>query len=159
MIVVHLLDRQRSMRIDGRWFRRLARLALRAESVQAATLGVVFVENSAMVQLHQRYFGRKDPTDVITFPLSEPGARLAGEIVISTQVARARAAEFSWPGHVEAGLYLVHGILHLCGYDDRTPAPARRMQVRQEHLLERHLASPAGKHYASSRRRGLVSMD
>jgi probable rRNA maturation factor len=55
--------------------------------------------------------------------------------VVSAETARRRAPEFGWPPHQELTLYLVHGLLHLCGYDDTTPGEEQLMRRRESEVL------------------------
>ncbi|MDE2506052.1 MAG: rRNA maturation RNase YbeY [Planctomycetota bacterium] len=115
-----------------------ARRALAAEGVAEASLSVRIVDDAAIHALNRRWLDHDEATDVITFPLSEPGeARLAGEIVISAEtaarVARERGIE---PAH-ELALYLAHGVLHLLGQDDLCTDSSRAMRRRESELLAR----------------------
>ena len=78
-----------------------------------------------------------DPTttDVITFPAAAAGHDQAGEVCISVDTARAYAAKHDRPFAEELTLYLVHGYLHLCGYDDRTPATRKQMRAAERQAL------------------------
>jgi len=81
------------------------------------------------------YF-KHEPTDILTFPLSEPGAkRLAGELVIGAEMALVHAAERGHDVQAELALYVIHGLLHLCGYDDHDDADLREMRARERHYL------------------------
>jgi len=112
------------------------RAVLRHETVDRYRVSVALVDDARIRDLNRRFLGRDEPTDVLSFPLSEPGDdHLAGEIVVSAEravdVARHRGADPAG----ELLLYAVHGCLHLLDYDDRTPAGARRMHDREdEHL-------------------------
>jgi probable rRNA maturation factor len=148
-IEVHFANRQKSVGVDAAWYRRLAKLALAAEDVGQAEVSVAFVDNATIHQLNREYLRHDFPTDVITFPLSAPGEPLVGQIVVSGDYALEACAADGWPPHVELGLYLVHGVLHLCGYDDTNPTAARRMDRRQRQLLAEYLAKPSAKRYAN----------
>ena len=75
----------------------------------------------------RRHLGHDWPTDVISFGLSEPGdPTLAGELVVSAEMAAATAREAGADPSAELALYVVHGLLHLCGLDDRTAEDAGR---------------------------------
>src|SRR5262249_61769172 len=77
-----------------------------------------------------------EPTDVITFPRSGPGAKtLEGELVIGAEVAREQARQRGHDELAELALYVIHGLLHLCGFDDTTPTAARPMRERERHYL------------------------
>lgn len=120
--------------------RRVARNVARAEGFRAGELSIVVVGNRAMTSLHAQHLNIATPTDVLTFDLGTDRRRswLDGEIVLCADVARryvlprggALAAM-----RAELALYLVHGLLHLAGYDDHSDADAARMHAREEVLL------------------------
>jgi probable rRNA maturation factor len=86
--------------------------------------------------MHARHLGDPGPTDVLAFDLGE-GAGAAGEVFVSVERARAVARELDLPPDRELALYVVHGCLHLCGYDDRRPADRQRMRSLERAVLER----------------------
>jgi len=112
----------------------LARSTLRGEGVGAVELSVSFVEEEEIEALHVRYMDEPGATDVLSFPLDaddldEDGVRMLGDVVIAPSVAAANN-----PGDPEAEvrLLLVHGILHLLGYDHEEDAEKAEMWARQE---------------------------
>lgn len=122
--------------IDRAQVRQVVRTVLEGESVADAEISLAFVDNPTIHQLNRRYLGHDEPTDVLSFPLSEPGARrLAGELVIGAEVARSQAEGRGHDVHVELALYVIHGLLHLCGYDDNTEPAAQEMRERERHYL------------------------
>ena len=90
-------------------------------------LGVYFVGRKKMAELNKKFVGHEGPTDVITFDYSE-GKNMHGEIFICPDVALAQAKEFGTTPQMELVRYLVHGLLHLRGYDDRTAAKRAKMK-------------------------------
>jgi probable rRNA maturation factor len=84
-----------------------------------------------MARVHGDFLGDSSETDVITFPY--------GEILVCPAVARDRAAEYGHDAEQEVLLYALHGLLHLAGYDDTTPALAKEMARAQARLLKRVL--------------------
>ena len=88
---------------------------------------VVLVSDARMSALHKQFLNLAGPTDVITFQ--------HGEIFISVETARANAESFHSSTEDEVRLYLIHGLLHLHGFDDVTPAQARVMKQTQERIL------------------------
>jgi len=101
-------------------------------------LEVALVDDATIARLNRRYLGHRGPTDVITFPGgTAPGDRVLGEIVISVPRAREQAHRAGWSLRREVALLLVHGILHLRGYDDLTPTGAARMRARERVILAR----------------------
>ena len=85
------------------------------------------VSDRRMALLHRKFLRQSGPTDVLTFQ--------HGEIFISVDTARRQARAFENPLLRELKLYIVHGLLHLHGFDDQTPAEARRMRNAQEKIL------------------------
>jgi probable rRNA maturation factor len=116
--------------------RTVVRAVLEAEDVTDAEIGLAFVDNATIHQLNKRYLDHDEPTDVLSFPLSEPGAKkLAGELVIGAEVARAQAEARGHEVGAELALYVIHGLLHLCGYDDTSAAGAEEMRRRERFHL------------------------
>lgn len=112
----------------------LARATLRGEGLGAIELSVSFVGEDEIEELHLRYMDEPGPTDVLSFPLDaddvdEDGIRMLGDVVIAPSVAAANNP--GDPG-AELRLLLVHGILHLLGYDHEEDAGKAEMWSRQE---------------------------
>jgi probable rRNA maturation factor len=109
---------------------------LRAEGAGPWALSVAVVDDAAMRRLNRRFSGRDRPTDVLSFPLSDAGEEgLSGEIVVSAERARAVADRHGTDPVAELMLYVVHGALHLVGYDDGSSDAARRMHAREREVL------------------------
>lgn len=89
------------------------------------------VDRDTIGRLHARFLDDPSPTDVLSFVLARRDGWLEGEIVACAEVAAQVARRLRRPAADELLLYVVHGMLHLVGYDDRTPAQARQMR-RQE---------------------------
>jgi probable rRNA maturation factor len=89
-------------------------------------LNIVYVNNKAIQELNFQFLGKRCPTDVLCFDLSG-GGRIAADIVISTEKACENSRLFKTSAFWEARLYLVHGILHLFGYNDRRKRDRIRM--------------------------------
>lgn len=101
----------------------------------AGELSLVFLTDTALAKIHGDFMGDATATDVITFA-SDPAVGLAGEICVSADTARtyarARRKDFS----AELTLYVVHGWLHLAGYDDLQPAKKRRMRAAEARAMK-----------------------
>jgi probable rRNA maturation factor len=111
----------------------LARRTLRAEGVLDADLSVSLVTEEEIADLHLRYLDEPGPTDVLSFPQDEEGgpdgeARILGDVVICPAVAARQNPDLQ----TELRLLLVHGILHLLGYDHQDEEERRAMWDRQE---------------------------
>ena len=110
----------------------LGRRTLRAEGVMAGELSVSFVEDDEIADLHVRYLDEPGPTDVLSFPQdgdAGDGAPLLGDVVIAPAVAARNNPE---DPDAEVRLLLVHGILHLLGYDHEEDGERAEMWARQE---------------------------
>ena len=127
-----LISNRQERPVDEEGLRALARDTMRGEGIERAELSVSFVEQDEIAGLHVRFMDEPGPTDVLSFPLDdidEDGVRLLGDVV----VAPAEAARNN-PSDPEAELRLliVHGILHLLGYDHEDDGARTRMWERQE---------------------------
>ena len=121
----------------------LGRFVLAAEGLEEQGLSVVFLDDPEIEELNVRYLQHEGPADVLAFDLRDEvdPDPLLGEVAIGVDMARRQAAERELPEDRERLLYLVHGILHLAGFDDHDPADRQVMEARQEELLSRFLAS------------------
>jgi probable rRNA maturation factor len=97
---------------------------------ELAEIEIVLVDRATMARVHGDFLGDPTETDVITFPY--------GEILVCPAVAQDRARELGLQLNDEVLLYALHGLLHLAGYDDKTPKLSKQMAKVQEKLL-RHL--------------------
>ena len=127
--MIALTNAQRRVPVPEALVRRLARRVLGRRSASVA-----FVTDAAMRRLNRRFLGHDYPTDVLAFPLGDGG--LFGEVVVSAPYAAREARRRGIPVEEELLRYVVHGCLHLMGYDDHAPADRRRMWARQEKLLK-----------------------
>jgi probable rRNA maturation factor len=135
-IRIDIADHQRLLRLPHARIRTVVRHTLRAESVDKGEIEIALVNDATIRKVHREFFGDDTPTDVITFPLNEPPAPLAGAIVVSVETATRVAPRHRASPEREVLLYVIHGTLHLCGYNDRRPRDARRMRRRQSELLD-----------------------
>jgi probable rRNA maturation factor len=103
---------------------------------------VIFVSDAGLARLHGRYLGDPRPTDVMAFELGTAGDGPEAEVYVSAERARAVARARGLPPARELALYVIHGCLHLCGFDDQAPNARRRMR-RAERLLLSRLALQA----------------
>jgi len=120
----------------------LATRVLVEESVPESELGIVVTDDEQVRKLNNRYGGEDKATDVLSFSLREgeefvsPDAtERLGEVIISLEMAERQAAEAAHPVADEMAHLLVHGILHLLGYDHAEPEDERVMRAREDALL------------------------
>jgi rRNA maturation RNase YbeY len=133
--------------LDLQRLERLVRMVLSAEGARSCEIGVVLTDNAGIQALNYQYRGKDTPTDVLAFSMQEQpgswppafspekGPPYLGDVVVSLEQAREQAAvyEHSWSHEVD--LLVIHGLLHLLGYDDEDDFSRLRMAARQERLL------------------------
>ena len=158
--VVHTSDERSepSAGPDGlqteRWAE-LAAAALRDEGVAHGEMGLRFVDPGTMAELNLSHMGSPGPTDVLAFPIDGRSGRvhlpeqvpLLGDVVVCPAYALAQAPDRAGDGHDgslvdELALLIVHGVLHVLGYDHQSDADAAAMQARERQLLAAHHRRP-----------------
>jgi probable rRNA maturation factor len=106
-----------------------ATLAFGSRSDKAVSL--LLTDDAGIARLHAEYLGDPTPTDVMSFDVDD-----TAEIVVSVQTARRVAAERGHRARAELVLYVVHGLLHTLGYDDRTARDRARMRSAERAVLQ-----------------------
>lgn len=137
-IDVEINDAQTRVAVDHDRLRALVAGVLRGEGVAVASISLALVDDATIHRINREHLAHDEPTDVISFVLSdEANEALSGELVVSTETAARVAAEIAAPPWNEVALYVVHGLLHLCGYDDLDDVSAARMRQREDEALVR----------------------
>lgn len=124
---------QKLVTIDRAQIRAAAQAVLHGEGVRSAEISLAFVDNPTIHRINRQFLDHDEPTDVISFPLGDNP--LSGELVIGVEVARAEATARGHDVQAELTLYVIHGLLHLCGYDDHRAADRQAMRRRERHYL------------------------
>lgn len=104
---------------------------------ESPLVSLVFVERETIVDLNSRFLGREGATDVLSFPLDE-GQGFLGEVVIAPEVARDQAREYGHDLQRELAYLVVHGLLHLLGYDHSDSGQKEEMREKEERFLAAH---------------------
>ena len=138
LLKISLSHNARSVPYDHELLERLTEAAIphclalaKKNNAELAALGGVEISilgSRAMAKVHRDFLNIPGATDVITFPY--------GEILVCAHIAAARAPEFGHSTTEELALYIIHGLLHLSGFDDLTPAEAEKMAVAQQEILK-----------------------
>ena len=137
MSKISIQSPQEIVPLDRGRLREIARAVLDGEYVKDYEISLVFVDNPTIHQLNKRYLDHDEPTDVLSFPYSAANARkLEGELIVGVEIAKEQAAERGHDVQAELALYVIHGLLHLCGYDDKSADDAQAMGLRERHYLE-----------------------
>ncbi len=160
---IDVSDSQTRVSVDPARLEAIAAEVLAREGVVSAEISVALIDGATMRQLNRRHLNHDYDTDVLSFLLdcqaaasveAEPrgtGKAIDGEILISTDIAASVADEFGWSVESEVVLYLVHGLLHLIGYDDLSDEEQLLMRDRERFHLQRWNLSPVYAETAAQR--------
>lgn len=115
---------------------------LKQEGKTAGNIAYVFCADEFLLKINRQFLKHDFYTDIITFDYPEPNAgisrkkeKLHGEIFISVDRVKDNALSFKQPFQKELMRTVIHGILHLCGYNDKTPSDKKRMRAKEEEAL------------------------
>ncbi len=159
---ISISNRQKRVTIDTAKLRRAARKILSVLGCEDAEISIVIADDEEITRLNLQYFQRQGPTNVISFPMdaekSENGQpRMLGDVVISADTARRHAAAAGIPTEEEILFLLIHGTLHLVGYDHEGPQDERRkMEAKEKEIfgeLMAHLKKDARSQESKSKKR------
>lgn len=133
-LVLH--NRQRRFRIDTRLLKQLAIWVLENEFASHSwDIEIYLIGAKRMAEINQEYLQHEGSTDIITFDYGNPATHLHGELFISLDDAEKQAREFKTDWKTELARYVVHGILHLAGYDDLEPVARKKMKQAENRLV------------------------
>ncbi len=137
---ISILNQQKALKIRSKLIEKLAELVLEGEK-NNTELSIRFIGDEAIAKLNEKYLHHSGPTDVISFPMREGSfsklhREILGDVVISAERAIAQAEQFGKCVSEELCLYVVHGVLHLLGYDDIAPVNRRKMEKKQEQIMQ-----------------------
>ncbi len=131
---LEISDRQDAVRLPEAEIRRALRTGLEMEA-RDAELSVALVGDEEIAELNRRFLARDGVTDVLAFSYESSEDALNGEIVVNAELAVRVAASKPHGPEDELLLYIVHGLLHLLGYDDHDPDDTHRMRAREQDIL------------------------
>ena len=156
-IRVRVLDSQRHLTLPEPLLAEAVRTVLADHGIAVAQVNLLLVDDAAIRELNRRFLNHDWATDCITFPLERSDHALEGEIVVSTQTACRQAPQYGLTPAEELLLYVIHGALHLVGYEDTSEAARAEMECRQQEYLERfrprlHRAAVSGAGSLQTRR-------
>lgn len=97
-------------------------------------IAYIFCNNERILEVNQQYLNHDYYTDIITFDYSE-GKKISGDIFISIETVRSNAEEYNVTFEEELNRIIIHGILHLCGNDDKTPQQRLEMTNKENRAL------------------------
>jgi probable rRNA maturation factor len=129
--LLEVLDEQDEFEVDLEKVRSVCERILDNHKIRSGRINVVLVDSDTIRQYNRDFLQHDYQTDVISFPLEDRRNKghLEGELLVCTEIAKSRAEEFGWTAEEEMLLYVIHGMLHLTGYNDTT---AEQQTVMQE---------------------------
>ena len=149
-IGIHVEDEFRAS-VDGSWVKKIIRQVFRDEGIPSPyEVSLVVTDSETVQRLNRDYRGIDEPTDVLafymlpqkgadfSFALPPDGVTRLGEVLVSYPQALAQAKQQGHSLERELALLVIHGILHLLGYDHEKPAEESKMRERERELLERY---------------------
>lgn len=115
----------------------LKSLSLVGIKKKKVSINICFLDDKEIKKLNQRFLAKNIPTDVIAFNLSSNKKTILADIAISTETAIRNAKIFKTSPFYEIYLYIIHGLLHILGYDDRTKRQKKIIQRKTEYILNK----------------------
>jgi probable rRNA maturation factor len=139
--MIEVVNRQRKIPMDCEGWEKFTARALKVVPANGAGVTIAFVSDRAMRELNRRWRGKRGTTDVLSFPAEQDefekseGATL-GDVVISVEQAQRQAAEHDLSFETEVAQLILHGLLHLCGYDHEVDnGEMNRLELRLRRRL------------------------
>jgi probable rRNA maturation factor len=134
--MIEVINRQRKIPLDRERWQQFTERALHAAASRASDVTVVFVSDRHMREFNRQWRGKKGTTDVLSFPAGKdefdnPDGSVLGDVVISVEQAARQAKENGLTVDQEIAQLILHGLLHLCGYDHETDkGEMNRLELR-----------------------------
>ena len=133
---------QRALRVPRKKLAELINFLADRSGADIAEIDLTVVSAKQIAGLNRKYLRHGGATDVLSFDLSEAGRRgICGQLIVCGEIAASQARARGTGPQGELMLYVVHGLLHLLGYNDHTPSAKHRMDRRQEAILQAFLES------------------
>lgn len=135
---IYITDLQNLISIDKTRITYVAQNVLRYLNKDKEDLSIAFVNDKKIARLNAKYRKQNKPTDVLAFGMHK--GNLLGDVVISTDAAKRQAPLYNSTIDKEITLYLIHGILHLAGYNDDDKNSRKKMEEKQQAILKMYAA-------------------
>lgn len=149
-MIINVIDEQAELKISTKQVKHLVQKVIESEGESCDEVNIYFVDTPSICQLHEEFFNDPSTTDCISFPIDEnkcgeEGYRILGEVFVCPATAIDFVAGDRGKAYLETTLYIVHGLLHLMGYDDIEDEDISLMREAEERhmnnlqLLNLHL--------------------
>lgn len=131
---IFVFNRQKDLKVSSKAVKALVGAVLAHEQAEGGEISIYLVSEKKICELHDEFFGDPSPTDCISFPLEK--TPLSGEIFICPKTAIIYAESHGLDPYQELALYVVHGLLHLLGFDDIEPKQRRLMRKKEKSCMD-----------------------
>ncbi|MFM8432920.1 MAG: rRNA maturation RNase YbeY, partial [Bacteroidota bacterium] len=111
--------------------------AIRNEGFTAGAVNIVFCNDKFLRTINKRFLNHDYETDIVTFPTGDDPSVINGELYISVERVIENASSYGVSFNDELHRVIIHGILHLCNYSDKSPMKSKEMRKREDHYLAR----------------------
>jgi probable rRNA maturation factor len=128
-------NEQSTHAVDGEQLVAAARAVLQESDFSSAMISLAVVDDATIHELNRQFLNHDYPTDVLSFALQDDGTHLEGEVIISADTAAATATDLGCTPAAEQLLYVIHGMLHLVGYCDKSPEYSKEMRLAEARFL------------------------
>jgi probable rRNA maturation factor len=137
-LTIHLSNKQKDLKIISKNIKALVKNFLSLEKTTCHEVSIHFVDEKTICQLHQQFFNDPSPTDCISLPMDDEDEpyRVLGEIFVCPKAAVDYAEKHQTDPQRELCLYVIHGLLHLIGYDDIDPKDRAKMRRAEKRHLD-----------------------
>ncbi|MBA2115664.1 rRNA maturation RNase YbeY [Bremerella alba] len=146
---INLSNRQTEHPVPQDLLEKAVREVFSGEGYPRGEVGIAVVDNAEIHDCNVQFLQHDYPTDVITFPMDQTDDFLSGEIMLSAEYAAEEARQHGWKTEEEMTLYVVHGCLHLAGYDDHEDHDRQEMRRLEKHYLSKLDIAYAGQSSAA----------
>lgn len=139
-MLINVSNQQFDLEIPAEQVQKIVRFVLNEEGQTCDEVNIYFVDTPAISQLHEEYFNDPSPTDCISFPIDQgvnSPYTVLGEVFVCPATAIEYSAKHRKLPYDETTLYIVHGLLHLLGYDDISDNDRKLMHKTQAHYMKK----------------------
>jgi probable rRNA maturation factor len=135
MIEIEIANQQSALAIDREVLVQAAQAILQDHGPSTCSVSIAIVDDPTMHTLNRQYLQHDYATDVLSFVLEQSADLLEGEVIVSSDTALAQADQYQWTPADELLLYVIHGLLHLVGFDDQTDVLREEMRCAERTYL------------------------
>jgi len=134
-ISIKIINEQEFLVINFTGIKTVCRKILEDAGFRSGRLEILIADNPRIHVMNRQFLSHDYPTDVISFEMGRKRGALEGCIAVSAEMALERCEEFHWSADKELLLYIIHGTLHLVGYDDKAPDDEIEMRKQETAYL------------------------